>query len=64
MKALGALLSELVALFVDDGALALMTVAWVACVAWVLPLMFGSTACALFLLFGLLVALASAVLRA
>ncbi len=64
MNAFGAILRGLVGLFIDDGALALVTVIWVVCVGWLLPVIFGPVACALLLFLGLLGALTFCVLRA
>jgi hypothetical protein len=64
MKALASISRELVGLFIDDGALAFMAVAWVVGVGWVLSLVVGPAACALLLFLGLVAALVFSVLRA
>ena len=64
MKALASVLREAIGLFVDDGALAALAVAWVAVAGWVLPLLLGPVACAALLFAGLAAALAYSVMRA
>ena len=64
MSRLGAILRELIGLFVDDGALVVLTLAWLAVSWWVLPLLAGPTACAVLLFAGLAAALGFSVLRA
>ena len=64
MKVLGAVVRELTGLFVDDGALALLTLVWLAVSWWLLPLLAGPVACAVLLFAGLAAALAFSVVRA
>ena len=64
MNAVAAILRELVGLFVDDGALAVLALAWVGLAWWVLPLLAGPQICALLLFAGLAAVLAFSVLRA
>lgn len=64
MTALAAVARELVGLFVDDGALAGLALAWLAAVRFVLPLVAGPQTCAALLFAGLAALLAASVLRA
>ena len=58
------MLGELWGLFVDDGALVVLALAWVAVAGWLLPLVIAPTACAVLLFVGLAAGLAYSVLRA
>ncbi len=64
MKALGAVLREVLGLFVDDGALAAMTLVWLAVCWGLLPRLVGPLGCAVLLFAGLAAALAVSVVRA
>ncbi len=64
MRAAGAILRELVGLFVDDGALAVLALLWLAISWWLLPLLAGPVACAVLLFAGLAAVLAYSVARA
>lgn len=64
MRGLYAVLRKLIGLFVDDGALVVLTLVWLAVSWWVLPLLAGPLACAVLLFAGLAAALAFSVLRA
>ena len=63
-RVLEAVARELMGLFVDDGALAVLSLVWVG-VAWgLLPFVLGPAACAAALFAGLAAGLAYSVLRA
>lgn len=64
MRGLDVILRELIGLFVDDGALVVLALVWLAVSWWVLPLLAGPVACAVLLFAGLAAALAFSVLRA
>lgn len=64
MKAITVILHELAALFIDDGALVVLAVAWIAACAWVLPLVLPPPGSAALLFAGLAAALAFSVMRA
>lgn len=64
MSALRAALRALVGLFVDDGALAILALLWVAAVAWLLPLFAAPAGGPALLFAGLAAVLAVSVLRA
>lgn len=64
MNAVRAVLAELWGLFVDDGALVVLALLWIAATGWLLPLVVDPTACAVLLFAGLAAGLACSVLRA
>ncbi len=64
MNAVAAILRELAGLFIDDGALAALAVAWIVICAVVLPAVVPPLGCALLLFAGLAAALAFSVMRA
>ena len=64
MRGLDVIMRELIGLFVDDGALVVLTLVWLAVSWWVLPLLAGPVACAVLLFAGLAAALGFSVLRA